>query len=165
MSQTPSSSSGQTPNPTTPPTTPSSAGPPKSSPPTPVLDARGLPVGYPYQAEWEVTPRELKAAMDAGELKGEDGLLLVDCRRPDEWAIAKIEGAVLIPMDVIGGRLGELEGKTLGRDRPIVVQCHSGRRSLRVTAALRAAGFSDVKSLAGGIEVWAIDVDRGVRRY
>lgn len=133
--------------------------------PGPSLDARGLPVGYPFQPDWEVTPREVKAAMDAGRTAGPDGVLLLDCRRPDEYAVAKIDGAVLVPMDQVGGRLGELEGKTLGRDRTIVVQCHSGRRSLRVAAALRAAGFSDVKSLAGGIDLWSVDIDRAVPRY
>jgi len=138
---------------------------PQSRPPTPQLDARGLPVGYPFQPEWEVTPREVKRAMDAGETAGPDGTLVLDCRRADEHAVAKIEGAVLVPMDQVAGRLGELEGKTLGRERPIVVHCHSGRRSLKVTDALRKAGFSDVKSMAGGIDLWAVDIDPGVRRY
>jgi rhodanese-related sulfurtransferase len=131
----------------------------------PALDERGLPVGYPFQPDWEVTPRDVKRAMDAGELKGPDGVLVVDCRRPDEFAVAKVAGMVLVPMEEIGGRLGELEGDTLGRDRPIIVMCHHGRRSLRVTEALRGAGFTDVKSMAGGIDLWSIDVDPGVPRY
>jgi rhodanese-related sulfurtransferase len=140
--------------------------PSSSSPsPAPRLDERGLPVGYPFQPDWEVTPRDVKRGMDAGEYAGPDGVLLLDCRRADEWAIAKIEGAVLVPMDQIGGRLTELEGKTTGRERVIVVQCHTGRRSLRVAAALRQAGFSDVKSMAGGIEAWSVDIDPRVARY
>ena len=56
--------------------------------------------------------------------------LLLDCREPEEHAIAKIAGAVLIPMQEIPQRLAELEP---WRDRPIVVHCHHGVRSLRVT--------------------------------
>lgn len=133
--------------------------------PKPPLDGRGLPAGYPFQGDWEVTPRETKRVMDSGETAGPDGTLVLDCRRPDEFAVAKIDGAVLVPMDQVASRLSELEGKTLGRDRPIIVHCHHGRRSLKVTAELRAAGFSDVKSMAGGIDLWSIDIDLGVKRY
>jgi rhodanese-related sulfurtransferase len=69
---------------------------------------------------------------------------------------------------VVGGALEGTSG-TYGpggaRDRPFIVQCHTGRRSLKVTHLLREAGFPDVKSMAGGIELWAIDIDPNVPRY
>lgn len=93
---------------------------------------------------------------------GRDDPLLLDCRTHAEHAWASIDGSVLIPMDELGDRLDELDG---WRDRPIVVYCHHGRRSLIVTRALRRAGFADVRSMAGGIEAWSQRIDPDVPRY
>jgi rhodanese-related sulfurtransferase len=123
-----------------------------------------LPLGYAFQRDWEVTPREVRDML-AGKANGDGEVLLLDCRRPEEWNTARIEGSTLIPMDEVAMRLDEIEGPGGERDRPIVVHCHGGKRSLKVTALLRAAGFSDVRSMAGGIELWSIDIDPGVPRY
>src|SRR5690242_9607223 len=73
--------------------------------PDPTLDAKGLPPGYAFKPDWEVTPREVKAMLDRGE-KFE----FIDCRLPNEYAITNIEGAKLIPLQQIGQRIGELKG-------------------------------------------------------
>lgn len=91
-----------------------------------------------------------------------DGGLLLDCRTPEEHTIARIEGAVLIPMQEIPERLGELEP---WRDKPIVVHCHHGVRSLRVMRFLREKGFSQAQSMKGGIDAWSLEVDPSVTRY
>ena len=96
---------------------------------------------------------------------GERAFLLLDCRRPEEFQAARIEGAVLIPLQELERRADELEGDEGGKDRPIIVHCHHGQRSLRAAAMLRAMGFANVKSMAGGIDLWSQDVDRGVARY
>lgn len=96
------------------------------------------------------------------EMRSDARLLLVDCREPDEYAIARIDGARLIPMHDIPQRLAELEG---WRDKPIVVHCHHGVRSLRVVEFLRGKGFAAAQSLAGGIEAWSLEVDAAVPRY
>lgn len=125
------------------------------------LDARGLPAGYPFRNDWEVTPRDTKAML---EQPGSQALLL-DCRLPEELQIAAIRGATHIPMDQIERRADELEDDDAGKDRPILVICHSGRRSLRVAAALRAMGFPKAYSVAGGIDLWAVDIDPSLPRY
>jgi rhodanese-related sulfurtransferase len=135
---------------------------PKGPPPAPKLDARGLPVGYTLKPDWEVTPRDAKAKLHQPEATRP---VLLDCRRPEEWAFNRIDGAVHIPMNEIEARLDELDELTNNRQRPIIVQCHHGVRSLRVTATLRAHGFKDVVSLAGGIDLWSMDVDPSVPRY
>jgi rhodanese-related sulfurtransferase len=103
---------------------------------------------------------------DAGkQLKNTDASmrpLLLDCRTAEEHAIAKIEGSVLIPMQEIGERLAELEP---WREKPIIVHCHHGVRSLRVTHFLRERGFSQAQSMKGGIDAWSVEVDPSVPRY
>lgn len=126
------------------------------------LDARGLPHGYPFKPEWETTPRQTKQQLHAAT---SDSFILLDCRRPEEWQTTRIAGARHIPMADIERRAEELESDDGTRDTPIVVHCHHGVRSLKVTAALRAMGFTNVRSMAGGIDLWSIDVDPTVPRY
>jgi len=121
------------------------------------LDGRGMPVDYSFHEEWEVTPRDARRAHQAGEA------LLIDCRRPDEHALCRIEGATLAPLDELGTVVDDLRDAAAGR--PVIVYCHTGRRSLRAAAFLRAQGFEDAKSMAGGIELWALDIDPSVPRY
>ncbi|MBB6429093.1 rhodanese-like domain-containing protein [Algisphaera agarilytica] len=121
------------------------------------LDSQGLPDGYTLQPDWEVTPRAVKTLREAGE-----DFVLLDVREPREIAAAAVDGAVVVPMGEIPSRLSELEPRA---QEKIVVMCHHGVRSMRVAAFLRQQGFQDVKSMAGGIDLWSRDIDAGVPRY
>ena len=106
-------------------------------------------------AEWEISPAALKARMD----KGED-LVILDVRNPEEAAISRIEGSVLIPLGELPERVAELDTAT-----PMVVHCRMGGRSAKAVEFLKAAGFRKVKNLTGGINAWAHDVDRSLATY
>lgn len=88
--------------------------------------------------------------------------LLLDCREQNEHALVRIAGAELLPMSELAARVAELEPH---RQRRIVVHCHHGGRSLRVTQWLRNQGFAQVQSLAGGIDQWAVEIEPGLLRY
>ncbi len=105
----------------------------------------------------EIDVHAVAAMQAAGE-----SFLLLDCREPDEHAIARIAGAVLIPMRTIPERLADVEPH---RDRPIVVHCHHGVRSLRVARFLRERGFARAQSMVGGIEAWSLEIDPATPRY
>jgi adenylyltransferase/sulfurtransferase len=130
------------------------AGGPK---PDPSLDARGLPPGYAFKPDWEVTPREVKAMQDRG-----DDFVFIDCRLPNEAAITTIPGATLIPLQQLAQRFDEIKDRY---QQKVVVHCRSGARSLQFAQALRQAGFKDVKSMAGGILLWNKDVNPGGPQY
>ena len=104
----------------------------------------------------EITAEELKAELDE---KGAD-LVLIDVREPHEWEIAHIAAARLIPLNQLPERLGELDGHS-----EIVTHCHHGARSMKALEILKGAGFSKVRSLAGGIDAWAERVEPGLARY
>jgi adenylyltransferase/sulfurtransferase len=93
------------------------------------------------------------------EAKGDD-LVLVDVREPHEWEIAHIDGARLIPLSQLPDRLNELDGHS-----EIVTQCHHGSRSLKALEILKGAGYGKVRSLAGGIDAWAEQIEPGMPRY
>jgi len=121
------------------------------------LDEHGMPEGYPLRQGWEVSPRQVRAMLDVGE-----DLVLLDCRLPREHAVAKIDGATLIPMQELPGRMDEIDELA---EKKVVVFCHAGARSLRITAFLREQGFTEVSSMAGGIDLWSLTVDDSVPRY
>ena len=87
---------------------------------------------------------------------------LVDVRTLTEWRAGHIAGAIHVPMHELGARIEELRAH---ESAPVVVFCHHGARSLQVTAALRQAGFDDVRSMAGGIHLWSLDIDPTVAVY
>ena len=91
-----------------------------------------------------------------------DDFTPLDCREPSEDDAAHIEGSQLIPMREFPGRLAELEAL---RNSRIVVHCHHGGRSLRVTQWLREQGFPNVQNMTGGIDAWSLQVDPSVPRY
>jgi len=105
----------------------------------------------------DIDVRSVKQMLDRGEK-----FTLLDCREPDEVAAAKIAGSTHIPMREIPGRLAELEPQKASR---IVVHCHHGGRSLRVTQFLQQQGFAQVQNMAGGIDAWSQEVDSQVPRY
>ncbi len=84
---------------------------------------------------------------------------LLDVRNPDEFAIARLPGATLVPLPELSLRLDEVP-----EDREIVVYCHHGIRSLSGAAILGQAGRKAV-SLRGGIEAWAQLIDPAMPRY
>jgi len=108
-------------------------------------------------------PHELSVTEAAARLADPAAApLLLDCRTPDEHAVARIAGAVLIPMQELPDRVAELDAH---RDRPIIVHCHHGMRSLRVTRWLRERGFPAAQSMAGGIDAWSTEIDPAVPKY
>jgi adenylyltransferase/sulfurtransferase len=85
---------------------------------------------------------------------------IVDVREPWEWELARIEGASLLPLGELAGRLAEVDPRV-----DIVTVCHHGLRSVQARDLLRAAGYTRVRSLAGGIDQWARDVEPDMPRY
>lgn len=104
------------------------------------------------------TPLETDVTTAAQLLR--EGALLLDVREPFEVATCAVAGSRHIPMRQIPETL-----PTLPCDRPILVLCHHGGRSLRVTQYLRANGFTLVCNVTGGIAAWAEQIDPTLARY
>lgn len=127
------------------------------------IDSRGLPEGYPLDPDWEVTPRNVRDRL--ADPKAHGPILLVDCRTHEEIAIARIEGALHIPLAELPSRFNELDLEDNDDQNPtVVIHCHHGRRSLSAASLLKQAGIN-ARSMAGGIELWSIDIDPTVPRY
>ncbi|MFQ3593913.1 MAG: rhodanese-like domain-containing protein [Gemmataceae bacterium] len=114
-----------------------------------------------------MTPRsvpEITVHQLAEMLRQQPRPFLLDVRQPVEHQHARLEGSHLVPLNTLMSQLADLRER-IAEGRPIVVYCHHGMRSLIGAQALIQAGFSNVSSLAGGIEAWSVEIDPSVPRY
>jgi rhodanese-related sulfurtransferase len=105
----------------------------------------------------EVSPAELLELQRAGSP-------VIDVREPDEFAEDHIPGAVNIPRGLLEFEVDghpavnyQTAAELSHRERPVVLYCLSGGRSLLAADALQRLGFRSPVSLGGGILGWADD--------
>lgn len=106
-------------------------------------------------AALELSVQQVKEKRDAGE-----DLLILDVREASEVKTAAIDGSLNIPMGEIPARYNEVPD-----DKPVVVMCHHGTRSMQVTMWLRKNDYDNVCNLAGGIEAWSTYIDPSIPKY
>jgi len=102
-----------------------------------------------------ISPTEVAGRIERGEQFD-----FIDVREPEEYELARVDGARLLPLS----RFAEWAG-TLDPEAEIVVVCHHGIRSAQVCAMLARQGFTKLSNLSGGIDRWSVEVDRSVPRY
>lgn len=105
----------------------------------------------------KITPLELKEMLTAG---GDKAPKIIDVRDQWEYDIAHLEGAQLLSRPLIGEIMD-----TWPKDTLLVFSCHHGSRSLDAASYFIGHGFTNVRSLEGGIDKWAADVDPQMTRY
>jgi rhodanese-related sulfurtransferase len=104
----------------------------------------------------DLTTVQVKEKLDHG-----DTFRLIDVREEDEHAIARIEGAELLPLSRAPEWLAELSP-----DEELVFFCHVGGRSQQVASYLAYQhGFTNVANMLGGIDDWSLQIDPAVPRY
>ena len=110
-----------------------------------------------------ISPKELNKIL---EDDSSEKPFIVDVREDNEIAIASFSFSVLhLPLSKAenwSAKIGEL----LPNDKPIVVVCHAGVRSLNFGTWLLEQGITkSVWNLVGGIDAWSTDVDQSIPRY
>jgi rhodanese-related sulfurtransferase len=102
--------------------------------------------------------REISATDAAEAAKQNPRTLILDVREPAEWAEGHIPGALLVPRGMLEAKAdleyANREPRLADRAQPIVVQCASGGRSAMAADVLQSMGFTNVRSMAGGIAAW-----------
>lgn len=102
----------------------------------------------------EITVPELKKLMDSNS-----EFQLIDVREPSEVALVSLH-AENIPLKNI-----EQVSAKIRKDIPVIVYCKSGGRSATAVRKLQDLGFTNTKSLAGGILKWINEIDPSLPRY
>ena len=108
----------------------------------------------------EMTVQELKALMDSGA----QDYVLVDVRNPNEYEIAKIPGAILVPLSEIENGPGVEKIRNLVNGHRLLVHCKMGGRSAKALGILKQAGIEGI-NIKGGINAWSQEIDPSVPTY
>lgn len=125
----------------------------------------GIPQAQAAEAEQqsmltEMTVTELKQLIDSGA----GDFVLIDVRNPNEYEIAKIPGAILIPLPDIENGKGIEQVKAALNGHRLIAHCKMGGRSAKALAILQAAGIEGT-NVKGGIQAWSREVDSSVLEY
>jgi rhodanese-related sulfurtransferase len=106
---------------------------------------------FAYSKGWiftnfeSISPKEANALLQKNE-----NVFLLDVRTPEEFAQDHIDGATLIPVQVLSENLSQLQSV---KDKKIIVYCHSGNRSVVASRILVKNGFIPL-NVKGGITEW-----------
>ena len=89
-------------------------------------------------------------------MKDEKNYIILDARRPDEFAEGHIPGAINVPNEEIGTtEIAELPNKS----QLILVYCRSGRRSKEASEKLVKLGYTNIVEF-GGILDWKGEIEK-----
>ncbi len=94
----------------------------------------------------EVSPTEADQLRESGA-----EVTIVDVREDSEWEQGHVPGALHISKSYVEM---EIEAAVPDRDRPVILYCAGGVRSLFAGQTLRALGYTNVRSLGGGFQAW-----------
>ena len=113
-----------------------------------------MPDSLPLEISVQETQRLLAA--EGAEFR------LIDVRDPEEYAYCRLPRAELIPLSTLPT---EAAAKLPDKAAQILVYCHHGMRSLRATEFLRQMGYTNARSVAGGIDRWSHEIDPTTPTY
>lgn len=104
-----------------------------------------------------MTPQQLKTRLDAGE-----DMLVIDVRNPYELEIASVDFAKHIVLNELPDSLDEIP-----KDKPIVLLCRSGSRSMQAAYFLANEGWDEnnLFNVQGGIIAWSREIDPSIPTY
>jgi adenylyltransferase/sulfurtransferase len=108
----------------------------------------------------EMTVAELKQILDSGA----NDVLLLDVRNPNEYEIASIPGAVLVPLPDIENGKGVDKVKGLLNGHKLIAHCKMGGRSAKALGILKNHGIEGI-NVKGGITAWSREIDASVPEY
>jgi rhodanese-related sulfurtransferase len=91
-------------------------------------------------------------------------LQLVDVRETWEVETAGLPGFIVLPLSDYAEWSGDIHTR-LDAQKETLVLCHHGMRSAQMCQWLIQQGFTQVKNISGGIDAYAIAVDRSLPRY
>ncbi len=103
--------------------------------------------------EYEIYPGDA-----ADKIKNKEDIILLDVRTPEEYEEIHLENALLLPVQQLSAQ--SLAGIGLGenaKDKEIIIYCRSGARSKTAYDIMKSLGYTNIKSVAGGMVHWEED--------
>lgn len=105
-----------------------------------------------------VEPFEIYPGDVVKKIEGGEEIILLDVRTPEEYAEVHLENALLLPVQELSQ--GTLIALGLGenmKDAEIIIYCRSGARSKTAYDIMESLGYTNIKSVAGGMIHWQED--------
>ncbi len=110
----------------------------------------------PTSTNKDATYKQISMSEAVTMMENEDGYIILDVRRPDEFAAGHIPNAINIPNESIGDEeIAELPDK----DQLILVYCRSGNRSKQASEKLVKLGYTNIVEF-GGINDWQGEIEK-----
>jgi adenylyltransferase/sulfurtransferase len=106
------------------------------------------------QSVKEISVKDLKNMMD-----NEEDFQLIDVREQNEYDFTNI-GGELIPLGTIPDNINKIS-----RNKKVIMQCRSGKRSADAIVFLQQHGFENLYNLSGGILAWSDEIDSSIPKY
>lgn len=110
-------------------------------------------LGMTYVAPLIYKIKVVNAAQAIGLINREEAVV-VDVCEPNEFQTGHVPNAINMPLTKLSSNIGALSKY---KDKPIVVACHAGNRSMKGAITLKKGGFENVYSLSGGLTAWQKD--------
>ena len=115
-----------------------------------------LLTGCAVSTDKDVTYTQITMSEAVEMMESESDYIILDVRRPDEFATGHIPNAINIPNESIGtDEISELPDQ----DQLILVYCRSGNRSKQASQKLVKLGYSNVVEF-GGINDWKGEIEK-----
>lgn len=111
---------------------------------------------------------EVTAEAVAEMLKNNEKVFVVDVREMNEVNVASIShsSVLVVPMSsLVQEKQEAFPAEVQGKDTAIITMCHHGIRSAQAAAWMMSEGWTNVKSMTGGIDAYAREVDSSVNTY
>ncbi len=117
-----------------------------------------LEVSQNEDRQMQITPQELNAAMNSGNLSN---VKLLDIRTREEFEAVHLAGSELFSQE----KMQDILMNWPREEGLIAVIDHQGAKSLDAAAYISGHGFKNVRALVGGIDAWSQEVDPDIPRY
>jgi len=111
--------------------------------------ALGALLAFAASLSFAAEPRNVSSAQAKALLARDSRVVLLDVRTPEEYRQAHLRGALLIPLGELGKRVREIP-----RDRPLLVYCAVGARSVSAAGFLAGRGYREIYQMSDGLVGW-----------
>jgi len=103
--------------------------------------------------QYEMAPAEVVRKIQGGE-----DLVLLDVRTPEEYEEVHLENSLLLPVESMSQQtLNEIGLGQNAKDKEIIIYCRSGARSRMAYNLMSSLGYTNIKSISGGMVHWQED--------
>jgi len=103
--------------------------------------------------DYEIYPGDV-----AEKIRGSEDIILLDVRTLEEYEEVHLENALLLPVQELSVKsLADIGLGESAKDKEIIIYCRSGARSKTAYDIMKSLGYTNIKSVAGGMIHWEED--------